>query len=90
MPPWYRVFGTSDSHPEPAAILGALRALGVEVTGQFRGDEQGWFHATSFKGNQGVRVRRATLLGVLVIGLTGIRTRSRIPLKFSMPIAVII
>jgi hypothetical protein len=45
MTPWHRVFGTSDSHPDPAALLAALRARGLEVTGHFRGDEQGWFGA---------------------------------------------
>src|SRR5262245_8837387 len=45
MSPWYRVFGTGDSHPDPAALLGALRARGSDVTGHFRGDEQGWFAA---------------------------------------------
>jgi preprotein translocase SecE subunit len=37
-------------------------------------DEQGWFHGTSFKANQGVRVRRGTVLGVLILGLCGIVT----------------
>jgi preprotein translocase SecE subunit len=37
-------------------------------------DENGWFTNQSFKGNQGVRVRRATVLGLLVIGITGIIT----------------
>jgi preprotein translocase SecE subunit len=37
-------------------------------------DEQGWFYGNSFKGNQGVRVRRGTVLGVLVLGVCGIIT----------------
>lgn len=37
-------------------------------------EEQGWFHATSFKGNQGARVRRGTVLAILVIGISGIIT----------------
>lgn len=37
-----------------------------------RVEEQGWFHGTSYKGNQGVRVRRGTLLGLLILGLCGI------------------
>src|SRR5213080_3678392 len=45
MPPWYRVFGTSDAHPEPAAVLAGLRARGHEATGHFRGDDRGWFRA---------------------------------------------
>jgi hypothetical protein len=43
---WYRVFGTGDGQPEPAALLGHLvRGLGVEVRGKFRGDDLGWFGA---------------------------------------------
>lgn len=45
MPLWYRVFGASDVQPEPEALLQQLRGVGGHVTGQFRGDEQGWFHA---------------------------------------------
>jgi hypothetical protein len=45
MTPWYRVFGTGESHPEPAALLEGLRARGLEAAGHFRGDDQGWFHA---------------------------------------------
>jgi hypothetical protein len=43
--PWYRIFGTSDTQPEPAAVLAGLRARGHEVTGHFRGDDRGWFRA---------------------------------------------
>jgi preprotein translocase SecE subunit len=35
-------------------------------------EDQGWFNTTPFKGNQGLRVRRATILGVLVIGISGV------------------
>jgi preprotein translocase SecE subunit len=37
-------------------------------------EHQGWFHAYSFKGNQGVRVRRGTIVGVLAVGVCGIIT----------------
>jgi preprotein translocase SecE subunit len=37
-------------------------------------EDHGWFTNQSFKGNQGVRVRRATVLGLLVIGVSGIIT----------------
>ncbi len=40
MPRWYRVFGTSEAQPEPAALLEHL-----QVSGHFRGDDLGWFHA---------------------------------------------
>jgi hypothetical protein len=45
MPLWYRVFGTSDSQPEPAGLLEHLHAAGQRVAGHFRGDDLGWFHA---------------------------------------------
>jgi preprotein translocase SecE subunit len=35
-------------------------------------ETQGWFHGISYKGNQGVRVRRGTIVGILVIGAFGI------------------
>lgn len=37
-------------------------------------EHQGWFHAIAYKGNQGVRVRRGTIVGILAIGITGIIT----------------
>ena len=37
-------------------------------------EDQGWFHANAFKANQGVRVRRGTVLGVLILGICGIIT----------------
>jgi hypothetical protein len=42
---WLRVFGTNDQQPEPAAMLEYLHRLGIEATGKFRGDDQGWFNA---------------------------------------------
>lgn len=37
-------------------------------------EHQGWFHGTSYKGNQGVRVRRGTIMGILSVGVCGIIT----------------
>jgi preprotein translocase SecE subunit len=37
-------------------------------------EHQGWFHGTSYKGNQGVRVRRGTIMGILAVGISGIIT----------------
>jgi preprotein translocase SecE subunit len=37
-------------------------------------EEMGWFHAVPFKPSQGVRVRRWTVIGVLVLGACGIVT----------------
>ena len=40
---WFRVFGTNDVQPEPAALLEHLKGIGVTVPGHFGGDEHGWF-----------------------------------------------
>lgn len=37
-------------------------------------EHYGFFHAESYKGNQGVRVRRGTIAGILAVGATGIVT----------------
>jgi preprotein translocase SecE subunit len=37
-----------------------------------RVEDAGWFHAISYKGNQGVRVRRGTIVGLLTVGLCGV------------------
>ncbi len=42
---WHRVFGRSQTEPDPAALLEHLRRQGFPVTGHFRGDDQGWFAA---------------------------------------------
>jgi len=39
-----------------------------------RVENQGWFHAIPYKGNQGVRVRRGTIIALLVVGVCGIIT----------------
>jgi preprotein translocase SecE subunit len=39
-----------------------------------RVEESGWFHAVAYKPNQGLRVRRGTVIGLLVLGLCGIYT----------------
>lgn len=41
----WRVFGTNELTVDPAWLLDHLHALDFEVTGQFKTDEQGWFHA---------------------------------------------
>jgi preprotein translocase SecE subunit len=35
-------------------------------------ENQGWFHATSYKGSQGLKVRRGTMLGVMIIIGSGV------------------
>ena len=40
-------------------------------------EEAGWFHAVPYKANQGLRVRRGTVVGLLIVGLCGIYTLIR-------------
>jgi len=37
-------------------------------------DEQGWFHTFAYKKTQGLKLRRYTLIGLLLIGLSGVYT----------------
>jgi hypothetical protein len=39
---WYRVFGSSEAEPSPAALAAHLHALGLVVEPHFRGDDLGW------------------------------------------------
>jgi preprotein translocase SecE subunit len=58
-----------------AALAGGVFwLLGQPGMGRWliRQEEAGWFHAASYKGNQGVRVRRGTLVGLLTVGVCGI------------------
>jgi len=61
-----------------------LVVLGVLVFGAYRllmsawaetkmhaAEDQGWFHTYGFKATQGLKVRRYTLVGVLIVGWTG-------------------
>ena len=61
-----------------AALLGAAGYLYAMVPGWMNFleivDLQGWFHGYSYKGNQGVRVRRGTIVGILAVGICGIIT----------------
>jgi hypothetical protein len=45
MSQWFRVFGRNEVQIAPAAVVEALHGLGVETTGNFRGDDLGWFWA---------------------------------------------
>lgn len=42
---WYRVFGTNERQPQPAALLEHLEGRGLEVSAKFHGDPDGWFGA---------------------------------------------
>jgi hypothetical protein len=56
---WHRVFGTSETAVDPEAVLEHLHRHGFEVRGNFRGDEQGWFHvAIHFGGETAIEVDR--------------------------------
>ena len=39
---WYRVFGSSNVEPAPAALAEHLHAAGLAVEPHFRGDDLGW------------------------------------------------
>jgi hypothetical protein len=39
---WYRVFCRTEASPTPAELLAGLEAGGLQVVGQFRGDDLGW------------------------------------------------
>jgi hypothetical protein len=40
---WFRIFGTRDAAPGPAALLEHLQTQGLRVEGHFKGDDLGWF-----------------------------------------------
>ncbi len=42
---WYRIFGSTDAEPSPAAVLEHLNGLGAAVAGQFHGTDSDWFGA---------------------------------------------
>src|SRR5262245_5503477 len=39
---WFRVFGTSQVAPEPAALLEHMQNQGLKIEGHFKGDDLGW------------------------------------------------
>jgi hypothetical protein len=49
---WFRIFGSNNVQPEPAAILAHLRDLGVGVAGKFYDDENGWYQAELLFGDK--------------------------------------
>jgi hypothetical protein len=56
MHPCYRVFGTNGAQPDPATLLDTLRRQGFDVTGHFRGDDQGWFQLRLVLAGSGAEV----------------------------------
>jgi preprotein translocase SecE subunit len=72
----------NDEGPGSFVVMGLAAALAAGLvwlsTRRFfadllyRVEDGGWFTAAPFKGSQGVRVRRATVLGILALGVTGI------------------
>jgi preprotein translocase SecE subunit len=79
-------FDNRDFAPTTGAILtgivsGLLLAVGLwgflrPKTQSFvlRLEQGGWFHATTYKGNQGLKVRRGTIVGLLLLIGAGIWT----------------
>ena len=68
-PGWFVVMGLA------AALVAGLVWLSTRrffTDFLLRVEDGGWFSAMPFKGSQGVRVRRATVLGILALGITGI------------------
>ncbi len=52
-----RVFGTSETEPDPQALLQFLADLGWNSEAHFHGDEQGWFRL-GFGDDETMRVER--------------------------------
>jgi hypothetical protein len=42
---WYRIFGSTDAEPTPAAVLEHLHGLGAAVRGEFHGEGGDWYGA---------------------------------------------
>lgn len=65
--------------PATVVTLGVLLGLGYRFLMSPRAErwmvaieEQGWFHAFNYKRTQGIRVRRYTLVGILLVGWSGV------------------
>ena len=74
-----RELSTSISIVVTVVVVAALffGAVKLMLSPGFQGtllafEEQGWFHAVPFKPNQGKKVRRATLVGILGLGIWGL------------------
>lgn len=75
------LFGSTQGMIAAAVVAAGLLILGLRTfflpsTQRLivKLEESGWFHATSYKANQGQKVRRGTILGLLLIVLSGIYT----------------
>lgn len=57
-----------------ALLFGLLRLLMSQGFGAWLIglEEMGWFHANAFKPSQGARVRRGTVIAILILGICGI------------------
>jgi preprotein translocase SecE subunit len=79
-------FDTGALSPGTGIVVVSVAGLGLLVLGLWlffqprteklliQIEDQGWFHATSYKPMQGQRVRRGTILGVLLLAGAGIYT----------------
>jgi preprotein translocase SecE subunit len=70
-PGWFVVLGLAAALAAGLIFVSTRRFFAEFLLGL---EEGGWFTAAPFKGNQGVRVRRATVLGILALGVSGIIT----------------
>jgi preprotein translocase SecE subunit len=70
-PGWIVVVGLAAALAAGLVFLSTRRFFADFLLGL---EDGGWFTSAAFKGNQGVRVRRATVLGILALGVSGIIT----------------
>jgi preprotein translocase SecE subunit len=85
---WFEYWAFYDRlySPTVGAILTGVVGLGLLIAGGYyflqpkfevylqKFEDQGWFSATTYKSQQGLRVRRGTILGILLIVGAGIYT----------------
>jgi hypothetical protein len=55
---WYRVFGSNDREPAPAALLEHLHGLAAGMKADFTGDEAGWYAAVLDLGGTALQLER--------------------------------
>jgi len=83
----YRVAWGFGPYNQSGSMIGSLVAFGGVMALFFwifrkpgfgrwleRMEDRGWFHATSYKPTQGLKVRRSTVVALLILGICGIIT----------------
>src|SRR5438105_1875662 len=56
---WYRIFSAEAAEPRPDALLAHLNRAAI-ISGDFHGDDTGWFHADLVCGDSGLSLDRYT------------------------------